>query len=210
MTEKKLVVAVPHMGSLIPTKFMLSYLQMQKPCKNTIFVDMSKPLDMARNRLVASALQADATHVLFWDSDCVFPGDSLVRLMERDKPVAGGLYFEKTPNFLPVMYLHGDKFFSHIVEYPENELVKVDAVGMGFTLVKREVLEKVGEPWFKWTQRDGRTVGEDFFFCERVAEAGFDIFVDTGVKGRHIGDVDIGEAHFKQAINLMREAQKKD
>jgi hypothetical protein len=57
------------------------------------------------------------------------------------------------------------------------ELLSVDAVGTGCILIRRRVLENIKAPFHIHFDEDGiLTMGTDFAFCERVKEAGFDIF----------------------------------
>jgi len=65
----------------------------------------------------------------------------------------------------------------------DGSLVKVDAVGGGCLLIHREVLAKVPRPWF--SAREGGT--EDFYFCRKAKQAGFEIYGDMSVICDHDG-----------------------
>ena len=56
---------------------------------------------VARNQCVAAALHINATHVLFLDSDMVFPLDTLKRLLKHEKDIVGALYSRRRPPFDP-------------------------------------------------------------------------------------------------------------
>lgn len=64
-----------------------------------------------------------------------------------------------------------------------DTLIEADALGTGCMLIKREVLEAVGYPWFKC--HDKSPGGEDFYFCERAKEAGFSVWGDFSVQCHH-------------------------
>lgn len=49
-------------------------------------------------------------------------------------------------------------------------------------------------PWFEFL--DGK--GEDLYFCERLAEIGQPVWLNSNVKCRHLGEVPIEEVHFQQ------------
>lgn len=64
-----------------------------------------------------------------------------------------------------------------------GSLIEADALGAGCLLIKREVLEKVPRPWFR--NHYGTAGGEDMYFCDRVKEAGFEIWGDWSVQCTH-------------------------
>jgi hypothetical protein len=72
-------------------------------------------------------------------------------------------------------------------------LVEVDYAGMGLMIVKRDVFEAIGYPWFKaWTVEwveNGVPMAEimtdDGGFCYRAKQAGFKVYVDPEMKIPH-------------------------
>ncbi|MBN3036945.1 MAG: hypothetical protein JW834_00690 [Candidatus Diapherotrites archaeon] len=203
----KVLVGVPHIDSSISMQFIVSYLGMHKPYSINLAFERSKPLDAARNNLARMAVETGADYLFFLDSDCIFPPDTLTRLMAHGKDVISGLYFWKEPNFPPVMYKKGKVLYDHIVEYPKNSLVEVDAVGMGCCLIKTSVFRGLAEPYFKWSEAEGKRLSEDIYFCAKAKDAGHKVFVDTGVVGGHLAERAITEKHFEQAIALQKKAQ---
>lgn len=93
--------------------------------------------------------------------------------------------------------LYGDTHSPSSVPIGENGLVTVDAVGLGCLLVHRSVIDDLERPWFKWTEgyeehpwdlrhAGGRPgISEDFYFCHKAQQAGYDIYVDTTVRCGH-------------------------
>src|SRR5271170_1557842 len=61
-------------------------------CKGSIIA-------VVRNQCVAAARLIKATHVLFLDSDMVFPLDTMKRLLKHDKDIVGALYAARRPPF---------------------------------------------------------------------------------------------------------------
>ncbi len=62
-------------------------------------------------------------------------------------------------------------------------LSRTDAIGLHCVLIKREILEAVGEPFL---QADDSGVREDFDFSQRIARTGTDLWVDKSVIVGHI------------------------
>jgi GT2 family glycosyltransferase len=196
-------------GSVLGQAFMLSGVENVRWNINTFF-----PLDKARNVCVEDALNWGADYVLFLDDDVLPPDDGLVRLVMDALPVVGGLYFQKVPPYTPFVIrrknrdkpwnltdkLEWDKDFAF--NYPRDQIVEVDATGLGFMLIRREVFETVKPPWFEMTQN----YGEDFSFCWKARQAGFKVYVDTRVKCLHMTDLFIGEENVKQ--EFFRESWK--
>ena len=68
-----------------------------------------------------------------------------------------------------------------------GDIVECDVIGMGFTLIKREVFEAIDEPYFYFEHgRVENGVSEDFYFCEKARSAGYKIAVHTGVLCKHL------------------------
>jgi hypothetical protein len=67
---------------------------------------------------------------------------------------------------------------------------EVDAAGGAGMLIRREVLDELGDPWFYSTFDDkGRrtNLNEDVLFCMRAREAGFRLFATADCTMGHLG-----------------------
>jgi hypothetical protein len=161
-------------------------------------------LPIARTNAIKTALRTDCTHVLLIDQDTVgFNGDAILRMASHDLPIVSAYICRRSPPFDPVhRYATADpKVFQEPCATP-HEAWKLEAglvqqcwgVGMAFTLIKREVLEAVGDPYFRFIPADyaesnphsGWFHGEDHSFCVLAKEKGFNSYVDCGV---HLGHV---------------------
>jgi GT2 family glycosyltransferase len=87
--------------------------------------------------------------------------------------------------------------YHYAQEIPENKLVMVDATGMHFTLIRKEVFEKIERPYFVYD-----TTSEDMNFCKKAKKAGYEIYVDTGLEIGHLSSEPIGKATFERHKNL--------
>jgi len=81
--------------------------------------------------------------------------------------------------------MKNDYFINHYVRrYPENKIVRCDAVGFGAVLIKMDVIRRMKKPYFMSTCG----TGEDVFFCYKAhREAGAKVYMDTSVKLTHLG-----------------------
>lgn len=166
----------------------------------------------ARNAMAKNVLEKDCDYLFFIDSDMVLPNDTLKRLVEHDKDIVSGMYFHKKPPFAPVVYSKNEKgTFDVIMDYPKDQLIEVDGVGMGICLIKRGVFEKLGDKCFDvLPASDENPVinGEDFAFCYRAKRAGFKIYVDTGMQALHQTVRYIDETYFQKARALFEQQEK--
>lgn len=157
-----------------------------------------------RNRLIKRFLESDCTHLLCIDSDLGWPAQAVKALLDHDMDFVAGLYPARGEDvflFRPVF--NEDK---SIVKNDKN-LLKMNYIPAGFMLIKRQVLEKMCEVYpqlyfkpkskeneheaafcfFNTELMDGEFWGEDYVFCRRVREAGFDIWVDPLIEFDHAG-----------------------
>lgn len=170
--------------------------------------------DLVEQRTLGArqALERGATHVMWFDSDMTFQPDVIHRLMAHGRPVVAGNYVDKTRAGRPVAEL-GDEpegnSASRTSSLSRSGLESVRRVGMGCMLVEADVFARIEFPWFghRWTWTDGgaepcRHVEdaetfpwsawngrfEDWWFCDRLAQAGIPIFIDHDVS-RQLGHV---------------------
>jgi hypothetical protein len=72
----------------------------------------------------------------------------------------------------------------------------VEGVGMGCLLMKTSILNKIPQPWFefKFVPETNDHLGEDFIFCQKIMEAGYQIKIDThlSMELRHLGTYAFG------------------
>ena len=190
-------ILIPHTGSWTSefTERMLIPLQSHtSDLEKYVIFGRGTPLDVQRNSMVVEALKdSRTTHVLFGDSDMVCekppdPNDALKLLIACNAPIVSGLYRAKRRDGFPyAMWTKtADGGYANTLSWtPEgSNWVKVDSIGMGFCLIKREVFEKVPYPWFVW---DNLEPSEDFYFCEKVKQYGYEVRVFTDVRLSHIG-----------------------
>jgi hypothetical protein len=140
----------------------------------------------SRNSLVRACLERQTCDWLFFvDDDQVFQDDALHRLLDRDQPVVSALIMQRGAPFLPTAYATFQECEFQPLDLRSvgnHTLVRVAGVGSGGLLVRREVFEKLEDPWFVYTEN----FGEDLYFSQKCFEAEIPMFVDTGCHMGHL------------------------
>ena len=155
---------------------------------NNAYIDSapSKYLDDKRNDCVKKFLETDCTHIIFWDSDTVADANVIDALVKHDLPIISPVIYKKGGAHEPCFGYWDPlrRLYRTPMPFPYNEMLKVDIVGTGFLLVKREVFESLTFPWFECGDDDQS--GEDVYFSLKCREADIPIYVDTSIHLGHI------------------------
>ena len=140
----------------------------------------NQPLN--REVIAELAQKTECTHLLFVDSDMVFPTDAVEKLLAHDKDIIGVNYNMRM--FPPTSTVKTKKG-----ETVQDVLFECDGVATGFMLIKMEVFNKLEKPWFHVGILDAKTLeGHDYRFCRLAREAGFGVWCDPTITIKHIGD----------------------
>ena len=160
----------------------------------------------ARNLLAQDMLESACDYLLFIDSDINFEPEDILRLMAWGNDPKKGIV-AAVPRTRSE-----DKVYIANLDYDENSeltmnrmgLVRAERVATAFMLVRREVfvtLEAAHPEWKYYDKRSDRTlscmfdfqiteegyIGEDFLFCDRAREHGFEVWVDPSITLGHMG-----------------------
>lgn len=144
-----------------------------------------------RNTLVNKALEDGATHVLFIDTDMVFPADTLDRLLAHNKPLVFANCCTRSLNpAKPTAQKNGIQVWT---ERESTGLQEVDRCGFGVALIDIEVFKRIPKPWFEFKYLADRDDygGEDIYFCDLAIKAGYQLFIDHDLSKQigHCGDL---------------------
>jgi hypothetical protein len=144
-------------------------------------------ISKARNILVSQFMKSDCTHLLFVDADVSITASAVLKLINvsKDKDIVSGLYPSR---------VEGKGFFLQLHDEQSDEhLLRVLAIGAGFMLIARHVLqgmiqkhpelayednEETHFALFDFCLKDRKYIGEDYNFCHTVNADGYKIFVD--------------------------------
>jgi len=187
----KILIAVPCMDQ-VPSQFAQSIATLNKVGDCAIAFQMGSLVYDARNSLALNAIKAEADYVMWFDSDMVFPSDTLERLIEdRDKgDIITGVYYRRVAPYHPVLMekleISEDKCeWSDCIDYPQD-IFEVAGCGFGCVLVPTKVLLEVfAEYGNMFAPING--VGEDLSFCWRARKLGYKIVCDPSVQCGHVG-----------------------
>jgi len=195
-----IVIGIP-MDELMFSQFLSNLVCLSIMPWDSFITTASTLVQEARNIIHDSFIEKSTAPYLFMlDSDVLPPPDTIERLLKHDKPVVGG-YYRKKEKFRikqldgiesviqrPVVYdfkNYDDKNGKYMYTQRLNEgvgLERVDGMGAGCWLIKREVIEAIGKSPYNF---DGS--GEDLCFCRAVYDAGYEVFVDWSIACAHAG-----------------------
>lgn len=160
----------------------------------------------ARNLLAQDLLESDCDYLLFIDSDINFEPEAILRLMAWGTDPRKGIV-AAVPRTRSE-----DKVYIANLDYDDNGeltmngmgLVRAERVATAFMLIRREVLASMAAAHPDWTYYDKRSdrmvpclfdfqlteegyIGEDFLFCDRARELGFEVWIDPSITLGHMG-----------------------
>jgi len=145
------------------------------------------------------------------DNDEAVSWDAPLQLAKHDLPVVSGVIcaFNSERGIFSCFLSNDAKGVPRFASdrftdvYPGKGLKKIHSAGTGLLCIRRDVFETLvdkGEFSFMVPdhyRKEGYRAGhmkqtEDFAFCDRVRDAGFDIHVDFAVRGLHFKQIAIG------------------
>lgn len=154
-------------------------------------------VDDMRNAIVAQFMQSECEELVFIDEDVSFTAETLLRLIELDRDVIGGIYPRKQEEIdYPVFLLPGTELWAE-----EDGTVEVHGLPTGFLKIKRHVLEKLWAVSKKWTGSDeveyreifargfyeGARKSGDYAFCYKWRALGGKLYTDPEMTFGHTG-----------------------
>ncbi len=165
----------------------------------------SKLPELARNYAIHEFLHnpkhAKKTHLFFLDADTKPVNEYTIELLlSHNKDVVAGV----TPIFRikdreincmwSAVIKDNDKLENLGIDELPKKLFKADRVGGTTLLLSRKVLKALKTPYQESKYNETVTnikLSEDFDFCEKIKEAGFDIWVDPTCVCSHYHLIDI-------------------
>jgi hypothetical protein len=137
----------------------------------------------ARNGPAAGLRDRDDIDGIIWmDSDMLVPQFAFARMVAYGKDLVSSLYFQRRPPYRPNVYGWNPrkKAFHPLWKYDDNALMPVGGFGFGCCYTSMRLIRALPRDPFKCFN-----LSEDLSFCRRAIEAGFQPYVDTGIKCDH-------------------------
>jgi hypothetical protein len=156
----------------------------------------------ARTKAAWHFLQSKCNRLFWVDSDIVWTGDDFIRLLALSTKLecVAAAYPCRAE---PMKFFLGIDGEEHIYEANEFGCISVNSLGLGFSVIQREVIEKLAERApkleypdidegpvpriFRCDDHDGYARGEDMAFFSDVRELGYKVWLDPHIELGHIG-----------------------
>jgi hypothetical protein len=186
MTHPTVLVVMPTRGYAYAPSLMRAS-QMARRFGRELVVEIGRPVELVRTRLVERFLASDADYLATIDDDIVAPDDAIDRLLAAGAPVA------TAP--CPIAVERGivwnvkaegeDDWMSD----PPPHVFPVRHTGFGLVVIHRDVFARIRKPWFQFgAAAGGRVIGEDTWFSNGVTQAGLQMLCDGSVRCSHFKD----------------------
>lgn len=211
LSGRKLFVALPAYDFKVSLKLAVSLARLaQQVAAHGIDMNIGSicgcsVVSRARNLLVKDFLDSECTDLMFIDADINFEPEDVLRLMawasDPKKGIVGGVPRTRKTNKVYIAQLDQD---DEGLTMNRMGLVRAKRIATAFMLVRREVLERLvnGNP--QWNYYDHTTdrqlnavfdflvteegyMGEDYLFCDRAREIGYEVWIDPTIKLGHMG-----------------------
>ena len=174
--------------------------------------------NIAATQLTTNPDVAHVDGIVWIDNDMLLKPNDITNLLlevnKRDLDFVTGIYYQRRPPYNPLTGIwNNDKTKIKMMDdFPENTLVPIDGTGFGLVYTSREMFDEISAlsdfslhgGWFPDRRSEAIGMGEDYSFCELAQRAGYQLWVHTGVRPRHLGDyMTIGKEQFDEHRESM-------
>ena len=214
--DVKLFVGCPIIPSFqyIHTRVQEAWEHAWKPPQTVRVFERSFGIASAREKLADTFLEGDWTHLIFLDSDIMLKNDNIKRLIEVDKTVVCGLYYESSDRRHPEAFRHSQRgwtrdppidFKPHeYFEFPD-ESEDFFLAGLGLLMLKREVFEKIEKPYFLYSSEYESKIKNDFWTVCVVPQQIVYSEIPKNIEELEIGDNVLAEdGKFHPIANIQK------
>lgn len=190
--------------TICPTRGLIFEKTISSLKKNGItdFITKVGSIPDVQNELVREAMKEYSSYVFFVEDDMEIPEGCIEKMKKMDKAIVSVDY--------PM-----DNGYSTICRQSEEILF----CGLGCSLVKRGVLEAIGDPWFdisySWRIKEpfelekidnpSKYGGHDINFCMKAREKGFTIHQLEGYEAKHLRCENLQKSGYNDGEFIIKE-----
>lgn len=239
--QSGLTIGIPTLGRPVTLEWAQAYKSLVPPINfNTVTVFVrGKPVDIARNEIVAAALEANHKYLYFMGDDTIPPHNILKKLIFRaehnkDHGIITGVYCSKSDPPAPLLF-RGNGSGSYW-DWKTGEYFQITGCGMDACLLRLDVFRELIDKgivdqkdrqgnwqFYKTVEEDGFDAGlnaaqmwtEDLYFLRKVEETDWKVYCDGEQICDHV-DVYTGKIYTLPAnsypvtgVKDLRESVKK-
>jgi len=133
-------------------------------------------IHVGREHFLEAARKQGATHVLWLDTDMSVPRELAVLLWMHDQPIVACNYRVRQDSGLFTAFRDEQRVATTATS---TGLEAVEYAGMGAMLMRTDVVDGLGRPWFRHGLNEfGGDIGEDVMFCRALGAAGHTVYID--------------------------------
>lgn len=196
-----LMIGVPLSGKPLVPEFTWAFASLHPPMNfNVRNVNIKGyPVAEARNWIAAQAVEQQCEFLFFIDEDVTPPAHTLRQFIFQmrhhpEAAVVAGVYCHKLPPAEPMIFRGNGA--GGCWDWKAGEFFEVSGSGMGCTMIRTEIFEKMSQPWFKTVDNaallfDGipraEQWTEDLYFYEKLRNElpQWKAFCDASVIAEH-------------------------
>jgi hypothetical protein len=184
------------MGMVLSMLATLDLLR-EKKVSHRLEFQIDNSVIVSRNIAAKHFLESGFTKLLFIDSDMTWDAADVLRLVALSTvmPIVAGAYAERQETGRVFIGLEGEPRFN------EYGCVPITGCGLGFTIIDRAVIEKLGAAarvvdfggvlaplvFHDYAPDGAGYMGEDFSFFHHARQAGFPVHLDPNISLGHVG-----------------------
>lgn len=173
----------------------------QAGIEHGLFLSPGTLIANQRHELVKAAQEWGATHVMFIDSDIVFRPSHVIELINFDEPIVGAAYSKRLEPVIPTAWHSIDDWNTYVKLHEQTDShIKVEAMALGFCLIRIDVFDALDLPWFILGFQNGQYTGEDIEFFRKCKQYNIPVWLDVKISFE-IGHLGLKE--FKNANDIV-------
>lgn len=158
---------------------------------------------LERNRMLREFVESDCTHMLCIDSDLGFDYRAIIPMLKANRDFVAGLYpIKGDPKFFyakPTYDKQGNipmdqEGFIPMLRVPAGFMLLGKAMCVDLyeqfvhlTYVQEQDPRNYGVALFNTTVQDKEYIGEDYYFCDRVRDCAYQIWIYPNIDFDHAG-----------------------